>query len=789
MPAPSSSRVKVIVRLRPTDADDGDDSPILKVQLDPDSPSPAPMLCLRSKDAASWQGFKFDAVCDQRATQEDVFTHMEEVLSGLEEGVSSTVFAYGSTGTGKTYTVFGKGFEDVFNSQSLWDVAKESIYAQRDYWGIIPRSIYQLFARLESIKDRDDNASFTVSGSFMQIYNDRVNDLLASNRPKSTKLGLPIREDVNAPGGVNIDGLSSHTVDCPEDAIKLLYRGGRRRIVRETSCNERSSRSHAIFRLDVEIFCTDTQGNAVTRHSLLNMIDLSGSERWGSDERSQYSARELTNINSSLSTLGNCVSALVRSHSHIPFRDSSLTRILKDCLGGGARAIIVATASALPSARFDTASTLAFASRAIELSKVVPDVRVDEKIDDAVLLRRAKAEIRRLKVALEGSSSTKSVTDSDDDDMSDMWDTKVSVATRNINDLVDAIEEGHLNPGDVCTELESFFTLSRRLQERIGTEVEEVITPSVPTKGGEETSERPTDNDNHEKETSQVMPAIKESSDSNVGASYGDSTACVADSPPAASAPANESPRVEAGTPPHASLAKPRLSPVSPAAGKHEELCCSFEDQTSSIIASPASTIKVKPEVRTCNRHDLEDCFLCQGASTSKRKKSARVVATASPPKLKRSLNKPASEPRPRWTHRMDASKSTKQGKNVVVGREVRRRHTLGSNSTKKPSIASGRAGKTKKPSNASGASRAGRKTSAKISSRSARPQPTTSRRPGLPSRSAKKPSAITNSSNIPTIKSKVGHTAGRPGHEDTTSAKERARMAIAEASRVLANM
>lgn len=781
MSAPSSSRVKVIVRLRPTAADDGDNSSVLKVQLDPDSPSPAPMLCLRSKDATSWQGFKFDAVCDQRATQDDVFTHIEEVLSGLEEGVSSTVFAYGSTGTGKTYTVFGKGFEDAFNSQSLWDVAKETIYAQRDYWGIIPRSIYQLFARLEGIKDRDNDASFTISGSFMQIYNDRVNDLLASNRPKSSKLGLPIREDVNAPGGVNIDGLSSHTVDCPEDAIKLLYRGGRRRIVRETSCNERSSRSHAIFRLDVEICCTDAKGNAVTRRSLLNMIDLSGSERWGSDERSQYSARELTNINSSLSTLGNCVSALVRSHSHIPFRDSSLTRILKDCLGGGARAIIVATASGLPSARFDTASTLAFASRAIELSKVVPDVRVDEKIDDAVLLRRAKAEIRRLKVALEGSSSKESGADSDDNEQ---WDTKVRVATRTIHDLVDAIEEGQISPEDVGIELESFFTLSRRLQERIGTEVEEVASPSVPTKGGEDTSERPNDNDNHEKEICQVLPAIMESSDNTVGDSYDGSTVCVADPPPAAT-PADESPRVESGPTSHASLAKLHLSPVSPADAKHEELCSSFEDQTSSSITSPASAVKVKPEVRTCKRHDLEDCFLCQGASTSKREKSSRVVPTASSPKLKRTRNTPASEPRPRWTHRMDASRSARQGNNAVVGREARRRHTLGSDSRKKPLIASGRAGKTKMPSNASGRAV---KMSAKTSSRRARPQPT-SRRPGtIPSRSAKKPSAPS-SSKIPAIKSKVGRSAGRAGQEDAASAKERARMAIAEASRVLANM
>ena len=264
------------MRVRPNDdhsADDENDDAVLKIQ---DSDANVPMLCLRSKDGSSYQGYKFDGILDRRATQSDLMAHFSEITEGIVRGVSCTTFAYGPTSSGKTYSLIGKGFDDAFEAKLPWSQVRGDIYSQRDSWGIIPQIIENLFGRLDDDDDESSSiVSYSVRCSFMQIYHDKVHDLLASGG-KSTKASLPIREDVGALGGVTIHGLSSIEVNSPEQAIKLLYQGGRRRTVRETSCNERSSRSHAIFQLSVEVCAINPQGSPVTRRSLLNLVDCAG---------------------------------------------------------------------------------------------------------------------------------------------------------------------------------------------------------------------------------------------------------------------------------------------------------------------------------------------------------------------------------------------------------------------------------------------------------------------------------------------------------------------------------
>jgi len=270
--------IRVLVRVRPNvrpnSVDDENEDAVLKIQREDDSDANVPMLCLRSKDGGSYQGYKFDSILDGRATQSDLMAHFGEVTKGIISGVSCTTFAYGPTSSGKTYSLIGKGFDDAFTTKLPWSQVQSDIYSQRESWGIVPRVIYNLFERLDDNEESSSVVSYSVRCSFMQIYHDKVYDLLASG--KSTKASLPIREDAGALGGVTIHGLSSIEVNSPEQAIKLLYQGGQRRTVRETSCNERSSRSHAIFRLSVEVCAIDPQGSPVTRRSLLNLVDCAG---------------------------------------------------------------------------------------------------------------------------------------------------------------------------------------------------------------------------------------------------------------------------------------------------------------------------------------------------------------------------------------------------------------------------------------------------------------------------------------------------------------------------------
>ncbi|KAF1785210.1 Kinesin-like protein [Phytophthora cactorum] len=343
--------------------------------------------------------YSYDRVFNEKANQSDVFNYLRDGVQQVAQGFNCTVFAYGQTGTGKTHTMLGQDLEHHLATTSLSPEAPESFPS----WGVIPRAIESLFDELQSIS-RHGSAG-VVHCSYMQIYNNDVYDLLQDNK-KRMKDPLAVREMIKGNAKqIYVSGLSEFRVTNLQETLQLLKTGNRNRTIRATTYNEKSSRSHALLQLSIEVESRGLESaTTIIRRAKLNLVDLAGSEKWdsavvaGSDR-----SKELTSINQSLSALGNVISALVNpKRTHIPYRDSKLTRLLQDSLGGNTRTVVIATISPSESAVDETISTLQFADRA---KCVAIRVKVNELVDDAILLAQAQREISRLKLLLKQSGS------------------------------------------------------------------------------------------------------------------------------------------------------------------------------------------------------------------------------------------------------------------------------------------------------------------------------------------------------------------------------------------------
>ena len=272
-----------------------------------------------------------------------------------------------------------------------------------DEAGIIPRSITALFTELSELQKTGTSA--IVHASYLQIYNNDIMDLFHSQNSNSSEV-LEIKESIHGNAlHMFVSNLSEIRVECPSAVISLLKRGNQNRCIRATDMNQSSSRSHAILTLRVEVASRGTDGGTILRQAKLTLVDLAGSEKWNKAlEMDKTQIREMTEINSSLSALGNVISALSqKKRRHIPYRDSKLTRYLQDSLGGNTRTTIIATVSSTQSASEETVSTLQFADRA---KRVMARIQVNELVDDAVLLARAQREIVQLKVKLKSQDSS-----------------------------------------------------------------------------------------------------------------------------------------------------------------------------------------------------------------------------------------------------------------------------------------------------------------------------------------------------------------------------------------------
>jgi len=349
--APSGgSAIKVIVRVRPAskkeihDAErcgrefqgtvqvgDNEDEVVVSLKkLDVLSPTFA-------KGSDTVVRCQFTKVLRPEADQDDVFDVFHNDIEAVLRGANVTIFAYGQTGTGKTHTMVG--FRDgIVGSGYRRNAQAFAHQDNRHRWGIIPRSIQLLFDLTGSSRAGGSSPSDTDAASppifllsYIQIYNGKVYDLLASGGAKAR--ALPLR--MHARDGAFVEGLSKHELTSLPQALDLFDFGEAHRRVRSTQSNMASSRSHVI--LQVQVLSLNHGDGGGSFSSRLTLVDLAGSEKWAkslsSPSRKKSTAgahlREMNAINSSLSALGNCIRALAKNNPHIPYRDSTLTKLLR----------------------------------------------------------------------------------------------------------------------------------------------------------------------------------------------------------------------------------------------------------------------------------------------------------------------------------------------------------------------------------------------------------------------------------------------------------------------------
>ncbi|KAK5992680.1 Kinesin-like protein bimC [Cladobotryum mycophilum] len=328
-------------------------------------------------NALSNKTYNFDRVYSPAADQAMVFDDtVKPMLEEMLAGYNCTIFAYGQTGTGKTYTMSG----DMTDTLGMLS----------DGAGIIPRVLQQLFHKLEI--DESDNM---IKCSFIELYNEELRDLLSIE--ESAK--LKIYDDASKKGATAtlVQGMEEKHIKTAAEGIKVLQDGSLKRQVAATKCNDLSSRSHTIFTVTAYVKKKNEQGaEDLVSAGKLNLVDLAGSENIQRSGAENKRAAEAGLINKSLLTLGRVINALVDRGAHIPYRESKLTRLLQDSLGGRTKTCIIATVSPAKSNLEETISTLDYAFRAKNIRNK-PQLNVLSK---KMLLRDFTIEIEKLKSEL-----------------------------------------------------------------------------------------------------------------------------------------------------------------------------------------------------------------------------------------------------------------------------------------------------------------------------------------------------------------------------------------------------
>uniref|UniRef100_A0A8C2QYI2 Kinesin-like protein KIF17 n=1 Tax=Capra hircus TaxID=9925 RepID=A0A8C2QYI2_CAPHI len=360
----ASESVKVVVRCRPMNQRERELNcrPVVTVDS-------ARGQCFIQNPGAADQPpkqFTFDGAYYMDHFTEQIYNEIAyPLVEGVTEGYNGTIFAYGQTGSGKSFTM-----------QGLPDPACHR--------GIIPRAFEHVFESVQCA----ENTKFLVRASYLEIYNEDVRDLLGTD----AKQKLELKEHPEK--GVYVKGLSIHTVRSVAQCERIVEAGCKNRSVGCTLMNKDSSRSHSIFTISIEIYAVDERGKDHLRAGKLNLVDLAGSERQSKTGATGERLKEATKINLSLSALGNVISALV--DGHIPYRDSKLTRLLQDSLGGNTKTLMVACLSPADNNYDETLSTLRYANRAKNIRN---KPRINEDPKDA-LLREYQEEIKKLKAIL-----------------------------------------------------------------------------------------------------------------------------------------------------------------------------------------------------------------------------------------------------------------------------------------------------------------------------------------------------------------------------------------------------
>ncbi|KAL3147252.1 hypothetical protein ABBQ32_002745 [Trebouxia sp. C0010 RCD-2024] len=370
-----ADNVKVVTRIRPpsqTELDAGGEGAEVCV-----SQVGARGVAVTTQRSAQPYEFAYDHVSGALGSQEDLFMLAgHPIVENCLAGYNSSIFAYGQTGAGKTYTMIGQ-------------------LGRSDQRGLAPRVFEYIFKRIAEEEDNAgrDQLRFSVKCSFLEIYNENVTDLL---RPSSGNLNL--REDMKR--GCYVDNLSEEIVLNVEDALNVMRKGTENRRIGETNMNRESSRSHSVFTCIMESSSKGAEdGCTRVKFSRLNLVDLAGSERNKLSGATGEHFREACSINKSLTCLGRVIMELVEAqragkrHTHIPYRDSRLTFLLQDSLGGNAKTMIIANVSPCLMCAQETLSTLQFASRAKHIrNKAVIN---QDTNGDVAMLQREVSRLRR----------------------------------------------------------------------------------------------------------------------------------------------------------------------------------------------------------------------------------------------------------------------------------------------------------------------------------------------------------------------------------------------------------
>ncbi|KYR01863.1 kinesin family member 13 [Tieghemostelium lacteum] len=354
--------VQVFVRVRP----------FSQLELSKEA-NTSPIFCESSRDITchhkgTSRTYQFDHLFDAECQQKELFDiSVRPIVDEVLNGFNGTIFVYGQTGAGKTYTMEGK-----------MDSPEDN--------GIIPRTINYIFQTLEKA-----GSDYNIRASHLEIYKEEIFDLLTFNANENKPLNV-----YDSARGVKMPELEEIVVSDRQVILGILAKSCKRRQTAETMYNKQSSRSHCIFTITVHVKETTINGEDLIKIGKLNLVDLAGSEnaeKSGNNDR----LREAAQINQSLLTLGRVITALTSGISHVPYRDSKLTRLLQDSLGGKTKTCIIATISPSVINIDETINTLDYAFKAKNI-KNTP--QINQKMSKNSLLKEQAAEIARLKQLL-----------------------------------------------------------------------------------------------------------------------------------------------------------------------------------------------------------------------------------------------------------------------------------------------------------------------------------------------------------------------------------------------------
>ncbi|KAM0570623.1 hypothetical protein ACHAQF_004238 [Verticillium nonalfalfae] len=427
------------------------------------------------------------------APQEEIYNTLgEEFLDHNFEGYHTCIFAYGQTGSGKSYTMMGTP----------------------DHPGLIPRTCEDLFERIEAAQNETPNISYNVRVSYFEVYNEHVRDLLVPVVPNKPPYYLKIRESPTE--GPYVKDLTEVPVRSINEILRYMKNGDDSRTTASTKMNDTSSRSHAVFTIMLKQIHHDMETDETTeRSSRIRLVDLAGSERAKATEATGARLREGSNINKSLTTLGRVIGALADSKQKgrkrkdvVPYRDSILTWLLKDSLGGNSKTAMIACIA--PSDYEETLSTLRYADQAkrIRTRAVVNQDHVSAAERDAQIADMAE-EIRVLQLSV--SESRRREKDTTQDQEARLEDYQKSVvAMQRMMEEKSLVAEGKIR--SLQTENEAL-----RLHLKLALESLKNPIPAVPLKsveGRKSIGEEADDDDNDDKENEDSFVSYDGDSDS-----------------------------------------------------------------------------------------------------------------------------------------------------------------------------------------------------------------------------------------------------------------------------------